>query len=42
MGFDQNMQAIDKVSVITPDGRKGTIPKANLDKALKQGYKVEQ
>lgn len=30
----------DKVKVQLPDGRTGTIPKANLEKALKQGAKV--
>lgn len=30
----------DKVLVTSPDGRKGYLPKENLDKALQQGYKV--
>lgn len=30
----------DTVSVISPTGQKGTIPKANLEKALAKGYKA--
>lgn len=32
----------DTVNVISPDGRPGTIPKANLQKALARGYKSAQ
>ncbi len=32
----------DMVAVISPDGKKGKIPAANLQKALKQGYKQVQ
>lgn len=31
----------DKVVVISPDGRRGMIPRANLQRALQQGYKAE-
>jgi len=31
----------DKVTVISPDGRRGMIPRANLQRALQQGYKAE-
>lgn len=39
---DQAPPPNDLVSVITPDGRKGKIPKANLEKALAGGYKVAE
>lgn len=29
-----------RVTVISPDGKRGTIPKAQLEQALKEGYKV--
>lgn len=32
----------DSVNVISPEGTPGTIPKANLDKALARGFKVAQ
>jgi len=32
----------DTVKVISPDGTPGTIPKANLPKALQRGYKQAQ
>jgi hypothetical protein len=32
----------DRVNVIDPDGRPGTIPRSQLDKAKKKGYRVAQ
>lgn len=32
-------RAADSVTVIAPDGREGTIPRANLERALKAGFK---
>lgn len=40
IGFDQNMNPIDKVNVIAPDGRPGTIPASKLAEAQKRGYKL--
>lgn len=38
----QQAPASDIVAVVAPDGRTGKIPRANLDKALKSGYKLAQ
>lgn len=32
----------DRVKVISPDGKPGSVPRSQLDAALKQGYKVAQ
>jgi hypothetical protein len=32
----------EDVTVISPDGVEGTIPKSNLDKAIQRGYKLKQ
>lgn len=33
---------VDMVSVISPEGKPGRIPKSNLDKAVKRGFKLAQ
>lgn len=33
--------ASDRVSVVSPTGKQGSVPKSQLDSALKQGYKVK-
>lgn len=37
-----NTQENEKVMIVTPDGKKGYIPKINLDKAIKRGAKLVQ
>jgi hypothetical protein len=37
---ETNEQENEMVSIISPDGRRGTIPKINVNKALKKGYKL--
>lgn len=34
--------ATERVTVVAPDGKRGTIPKAQLQQALKEGYKLAQ
>ena len=40
VGGGQPGAAGDKVRVIHPDGTPGTVPRANLDRALKRGYRL--
>jgi len=34
--------ADDRVEVVHPNGQRGTIPRSQLDKAKKKGYRVAQ